>query len=311
LFLLLNAANRGAIKMNQFTMPTGLWIPLVTPFRDGIVDQESLRRLVRHYAATTVSGIIIGATTGEGLFLDDDELELISTIAAEEIRGRMPLFMGIAGAGTQRVVDSIHRSQAYHIGGYLVAAPYYVRPSQQGLKAHFEHVAAATDRPIIVYNIPYRTGINVSNDTVLALTTLPNVVGIKDCCANHDQSFDLITRRPAHFSVLTGEDGHYLNALSHGANGAILASAHIQTSGFIEIAEHLANGHQSKALECWRPLAALVKLLFAEPNPGPIKYCLSRQGLIDSPEVRLPLTEISDSLKSRLDAALAVESVLR
>jgi 4-hydroxy-tetrahydrodipicolinate synthase len=218
--------------MSRLAAPTGLWIPLVTPFRDGEVDQESFRKIVRHYSAASISGLIVGATTGEGLFLNNDELELISTIAAEEIGGRVPLFMGISGAGTQNVIDAIRRSRACPVGGYLVAAPYYIRPSQKGLKAHFGNVALATDKPIVIYNIPYRTGVNISNDTALELTGVPNIVGIKDCCASLDQSFDLMTRRPPDFSILTGEDGQYLAALTHGADGAILASAHMRTSEF-------------------------------------------------------------------------------
>jgi 4-hydroxy-tetrahydrodipicolinate synthase len=156
----------------------------------------------------------------------------------------------------------------------------------------------------MLYNIPYRTGVNLGNEAMLRLAAHPNIVGLKDCCDDRGQSRDLLRRRPDHFAVLTGEDARYHEALTDGADGGILASAHIETETFAEIQNLLAAGARDAALARWRSVADLARLLFAEPSPAPIKYWLWRTGLIDSPEVRLPMTEVSAELAARLDREL-------
>jgi 4-hydroxy-tetrahydrodipicolinate synthase len=184
--------------------PTGLWLPLITPFRDGALDEASLRRLVRHYAAGPVDGLILAATTGEGMTLDTDETERVVAIAAEE--AALPLYLGLSGSDTRKLVKDLACTAAWPVAGTLIACPYYVRPSQEGLVRHFSALADATDRPILIYNIPYRTGVNLANEAMLRLAERPNIVGVKDCCADARQSFELLRDRPAGFSVLTGED---------------------------------------------------------------------------------------------------------
>jgi 4-hydroxy-tetrahydrodipicolinate synthase len=231
-------------------VPNGLWLPLITPFRDGDLDEKSLRRLVKHYAAEPIDGLVLGATTGEGLTLDDDEVErlVISTLADN------------------------------------------------------------TTRPILLYNIPYRTGINLSNEVTLQLAEHPNIVGLKDCCADPIQSFELLRGRPARFAVLSGEDTLFHSAIMQGADGGILAAAHVETAGFAFVRERLLAGDQSGALAAWHRLFDLARLLLAEPNPAPIKHWLWRARLIDSPEVRLPMTPVSDTLAARIGLVLAQTS---
>ncbi|HZE11719.1 MAG TPA: 4-hydroxy-tetrahydrodipicolinate synthase [Burkholderiales bacterium] len=282
----------------------GLWLPLITPFRDGELDDVSLRRLVQHFGAEPVDGLILGATTGEGLCLDEEEAERIASISAAELAGsgrQMPLYLGLSGSDTRKVVKALERTAAWPIDGYLVACPYYTRPSQQGLLRHFSTLADSTARPILVYNIPYRTGVNMGNETMLQLAGRANIVGVKDCSADASQSFDLLRRRPPGFAVLTGEDALYYGTLTHGADGGILASAHVETRAFAAIRDKLIAGNQSGALSDWRALADLPRLLFAEPSPAPIKHWLWRTGLIDSPDVRLPMTPVSDDLAARID----------
>jgi len=140
--------------------PTGIWLPLITPFHDDTLDELSLRRLIQHYAAQPIDGLIVAATTGEGLTLDDPETErLVHVVAAEiEMIGRfMPLYLGVSGSHTRKVVKTLEHTAAWKIDGYLIACPYYTRPSQQGLFGHFNALADATPRPILIYNIPYRT----------------------------------------------------------------------------------------------------------------------------------------------------------
>lgn len=288
----------------------GLWLPLVTPFRDGALDEVSLRRLVRHYAAQSVDGFILAATTGEGMALDEDEAQRLVSIAREVLAeaGRArPVFLGLSGAITSHVVRAMEQSERWGMDGYLIACPYYVRPSQEGLYRHFAALAGATARPILIYNIPYRTGVNLGNETMLRLAALPNIVGVKDCCADMAQSFDLLRHKPEHFAVLTGEDAHYYSALSHGADGAILASAHVHTARFAAIGSRLQSGDQAGALAIWQGLADIPRLLFSEPSPGAIKHWLWRAGLIDSAEMRLPMVPVSEQLAARIEAAMAAE----
>jgi 4-hydroxy-tetrahydrodipicolinate synthase len=146
--------------------------------------------------------------------------------------------------------------------------------------------------------------VNLSNDALLELAEVPNIVGVKDSCGILAQSLDLLARKPPGFSVLTGEDALYFTMLAHGADGGILASSHLATERFLEVGHHFADNDVAGAREAWAPLAELVPLLFTEANPMPIKYLLWRQGLIASPECRLPLTRISDGLARRLDGVL-------
>lgn len=286
----------------------GLWLPLITPFADGQLDAVSLRRLVRHYAAQPIDGLILGATTGEGLTIDEDEAaDIAAIVAAAMAEGarRLPVLLGLAGADTRKVQRMIGRTADWPVDGYLISSPFYVRPTQEGIFRHFAAIAGGTGRPIALYNIPYRTGVNITNETMRRLAAAcPNIVGLKDCAADAAQSADLLRDRPPGFAVLTGEDAGYYQALVHGADGAILASAHIATARFAGVAGLLAAGDQPAALAAWNAIAELPRLLFAEPSPAPIKYWLHRAGLIDSPEVRLPMQTVTPALAMRLDRAM-------
>jgi 4-hydroxy-tetrahydrodipicolinate synthase len=289
------------------TQLQGLWLPLVTPFRNGELDEASLRRLVRHYASGPVDGFILAATSGEGMTLGVAELErLVSAVRAEiSDSGRyVPICLGLSGASTRKMLDTLDETAAWPIDGYLIASPYYTRPSQRGLMQHFRELADHASWPIVLYNIPYRTAVNLTNETLLELARHPNIVGIKDCCADRAQSIDFLARRPSGFRVLTGEDAQYHEALSDGADGAILLSAHLETEAFAAVQTLLRQGDRDGALACWESVSELTRLLFAEPSPAPAKYWLARTGLIDSAEVRLPMVEVGAELAARLDAEI-------
>jgi 4-hydroxy-tetrahydrodipicolinate synthase len=290
----------------------GLWLPLVTPFRNGELDETSLRRLVRHYAALPVNGLILAATTGESLTLTSEETErLVFTVRDEISRARnLPICLGLSGSNTRALLDTLDRTAAWPIDGYLISCPYYSRPSQQGLQRHFSALADRARHPVMIYNIPYRTGVNLGNEAMLRLADHPDIVGLKDCCDDREQSLELLRRRPAGFAVLTGEDAQYHEALVDGADGGILASAHIETETFALIRNLVAAGERDAALSCWRSVADLTRLLFSEPSPAPIKYWLWRSGLIDSAEVRLPMTEVSAELAARLDLEIERRSTV-
>jgi len=291
----------------QTTRLSGLWLPLITPFRQGALDEASLKRLVQHYAAQPVDGLIVAATTGEALALDEEEVERIVRTASEETRG-VPVYLGLSGSDTRKLLKALDRTARWPNAGYLITCPYYSRPSQEGLFQHFAALAGHTARPILIYNIPYRTGVNMTNETMLRLAAISNIVGVKDCCADPEQSFDLLRERPEKFAVLTGEDALFHAALMQGADGGILAAAHVETGKFAEIRRLTVAGSGTAALQAWRELVDLARLLFAEPNPAPIKHWLWRQGLIDSPELRLPMTGVSAALADRIDAEMARRS---
>ena len=289
----------------------GLWLPLITPFCDGVVDEVSLRRLVRHYAGLPIDGLILAATSGEGLTLGMAELEWIVAVTRETLgegRRYLPICLGLAGSHTVKMCHTLDETAGWPIDGYLISSPYYSRPSQRGLIRHFTLLADHASWPIMLYNIPYRAGVNLENETLLELARHPNIAGMKDCGANRAQSIDLLRRRPPGFHVLTGEDAEYFDALSDGADGAILLSAHIETAAFAAVRTLLEQGERDAARARWESLSGLTRLLFAEPSPAPAKYWLARTGLIDSAEVRLPMVEVSNDLASKLDAEIARRS---
>lgn len=296
----------------------GLWLPLVTPLRDDALDQASLRRLVRHYAGSHVAGpidgFILGATSGEGLSLSMQELELLLDVVNDELanaRSAISVCLGLAGASTARMQDILEETAAWPIDGYLISSPYYLRPSQRGLLQHFTALADRASWPVVLYNIPYRTCVALSNDTLLRLAEHPNIVGLKDCCADRAQTRELLRRCPAGFRVLTGEDAQYFDALDDGADGAILLSAHVETERFAAVARQLKQGDRAAALATWHEVRELTRLLFVEPSPAPAKYWLARAGLIASAEVRSPIVEVSAELARELDREIARRSPLR
>jgi 4-hydroxy-tetrahydrodipicolinate synthase len=279
----------------------GIWLPLITPFRDGALDEPSLAALVAHYRGSAIDGVVLAATTGEGLTLADDETErLVATVAAA-LDGAPPIYLGISGSDTRHMRQRLAATAGWPIAGYLIACPYYTRPSQEGLRQHFTALSEHTAKRIVLYNIPYRTGVNLANETVFQLAERANIVGIKDCCANAEQSFDLLRGRRPGFAVLTGEDTSFHGALAQGADGGVLASAHADPAAFAALRDAVLAGDHAGAIARWRELVVLARLLFAEPSPAPIKHWLWRMGLIASPELRLPMTGVTPELAGRLD----------
>lgn len=287
---------------------SGLWLPLITPFKDGALDLESYERLVAHYLAKGVDGLFPLGTTGESPALDEDEIAAVVERTLAVAKGRVPVFVGVGGNATHKVEKELKRLRHLPFEGIVSVCPYYNRPSQDGLIQHFRRIAQATDRNVVIYNIPYRTAVNLSNESLLELAEVPNIVGVKDSSGSIAQSLELLARKPADFSVLTGEDTLYFTMMANGADGGILAASHIMTERFVEVGKRFAANDVAGARAAWAPLAEITPLLFAEANPMPIKHLLWRQGLIASPECRLPLTKISDALARRLDAAFAGET---
>ncbi|MDP4142893.1 MAG: 4-hydroxy-tetrahydrodipicolinate synthase [Bacillota bacterium] len=282
----------------------GVIVPLITPFLNDEVDFESYKNLVDYYINKGVSGILPLGTTGESPTLNEKEYEEIVAKTMEYNNNRVPVYVGLGGNNTKAVINKLKVVEKYKVDGILSVSPYYNRPDQRGIYAHFSNIAQATDLDIILYNIPYRTGRNIENETIYKLAEIKNIVGIKDACGNINQTLSLLLNPPKDFSILTGEDGFYYTTLLHGGHGGIMASANLQTETFIDIYNKIKQNNHKAAFEQWSKVAGLIPLLFEEPNPTPIKYCLNKMGLISSAEVRLPLVEVSNELASKLDKRL-------
>lgn len=282
----------------------GVLLPVITPFANGEVDYESYKKLIQNYISKGVSGLMPLATTGETPTLSESEYENLLEKTVEYTENKVPLYIGFGGNNTEKMAKSIKMLEKYKIQGILSVCPYYNRPSQKGIYEHFKRISEATDLDIVLYNIPYRTGRNIENDTVRKLAELKNIVGIKDACGDFSQTTDLLLNRPKDFSILTGEDAFFYSTLMLGGDGGIMASAHLNTEKYVEIFNKAKQNDHEGAFEIWKEVAPIIPLLFEEPNPAPIKYCLSKLGLIKSPEVRLPLVEISESLAEKINNIL-------
>jgi len=287
---------------------SGIWLPIVTPFLDGAIDFESYERLLGYYLNQGISGIVPLGTTGEGPTIEPHEMEALIDLTVEVVDGRIPIYVGVGGNSTRTVVQLVRRFERFRFAGILSVCPYYNRPSEDGILEHFRSIAGSTDRNVLIYNIPYRTGVNLSNDAVLELAEVPNIVGIKDCCGNLTQTIDLLRRRPPGFTVMTGEDALFYLALASGADGGILASAHHRTRAFVEVFKRMRGNDHHTASRVWSTLEPNVRLLFREPNPTPMKHWLWRQGALTSPECRLPLTRVSPALAGDLDKLESIGS---
>ena len=285
-------------------MFSGIWIPLVTPFHRDRVDTAALHRLVRHYQSAGVSGFVALGTTGEAALLSQIERYTVLEAIADACDDRTPFLIGVGAADTREVCAQIRHYERWNSAGYLVPPPYYVCPSQAGLRWHYAQVAASTTRPVVLYNVPKRTGVSIAPQTALVLAEQANIVAIKECVAEH---FGVLQGGP--LDVLSGDDGALLDCLAHGGTGGILAGAHLRPELFVALVAHHRAGRIDEARHLANALAPLAALLFAEPNPAPVKALLSAQGSIGA-DTRAPILPVSESLHRRLVAAMhALENV--
>ena len=279
---------------------SGVWLPVITPFLNDAVDFQSYEGLIDYYISKGISGLIPLGTTGEGPVVTENEFEEIIDRTIEKTNHRVPVYVGAGGNFTKKVVKKLSIVEKYPVEGILSECPYYNRPDQNGLYEHFLQISEATDKNIIIYNIPYRTGVNMQNETLLKLAEQENIIGVKDSCGDIAQTLALLSEKPENFSVLTGEDILFYTNVVNGGEGGILAASHLCTEVFLDVFQMVKENDHQSALQRWQEINMMIPLLFKEPNPSPIKYCLQRLNLIQSNETRLPLTEISNTLKSEL-----------
>lgn len=274
----------------------GLWIPLVTPFRDGALDLPALSQLVGHLREQGVRGFVACGSTGEAAALDADEQLAVLDTALDAAQG-LPVIMGVSGYHLPKLRDWIRLLASRPLAGLLTPAPMYVRPAQAGLLDWFQTLADSSAAPLIVYDIPYRTGALISADTLLTLAAHPNIQAIKDCGGDVGKTLALID--DGRLEVLVGEDLQFYATLAQGGAGAITASAHLHTARFVTLMHQIAQGRLDVARTDWLRLVPLIQALFAEPNPGPLKAALAGQGRMRE-ELRAPMTPVTPALRERL-----------
>lgn len=276
----------------------GLWIPLVTPFKDGDVDHPALHALTTRLRADGVAGFVACGSTGEAAALDKDEqLQVLQTVL--DAAAGLPVVMGLSGYHLGQVTAQVQHWAGLPLAGLLVPAPHYIRPSQEGLLHWFRAIADASHVPLVVYDIPYRTGATLHAETLLALAEHPRVKAIKDCGGNPAKTQALIA--DGRLAVLAGEDAQMFTTLALGGAGAIAASAHWQVARFVELIAQVQSGQLARARVAWQELQPWIELCFAEPNPAPLKALLAREGWMRN-ELRAPMMAASPALVQRLQA---------
>ena len=278
-------------------MYSGIWLPLVTPFRDGEVDVSSLEALTRRYVESGIAGIVALGTTGEAALLDHRERSVVMQAVTEVVAGRIPVIAGVGGLDTAAFVDEIHRLEVWDLAGYLVSAPAYLCPDQAGLLWHFRQIAQATERDIVLYDVPHRTGVGLAEATVAELARVPTIRAIKACARERFAAFGKLP-----IALLCGNDDAFLDCLRAGATGGILASAHVCADLLDEVQRLFITGKEADASQLFVRLEPVLKLLFAAPNPSAIKAMMSLDGTL-SAQTRMPIMPASEALVRRLEAA--------
>lgn len=278
----------------------GIWVPVVTPFHDGAIDFIGLRRLVSHLLEKHVAGIMVCTTTGEAASLSRQE-QLAVLDAVLQLVPAHRVVMGLAGNNQIELLDFQGEILQRPVAGLLVPAPSYIRPSQAGLEAFFRTVADASSVPVILYDIPYRTGATFEQATLLNIIAHERIVAIKDCGGNLGNTLALLASGAV--DVLCGEDLHIFNALCLGATGAIAASAHLHTEEFVALCQQVRDNQLAEARATFFRLQPLIHTMFMEPNPAPVKAALALQGLIGS-ELRAPMQAASATIVTRLQQVL-------
>ena len=283
----------------------GTGVALVTPFSvDGTVDQNALASLVNYMIDEGVDYLVALGTTAETATLTSAEKKIVRECIVKAAAGRVPLVLGMGGNNTAALVEEIKATDLSDFSALLSVCPYYNRPNQRGLYAHFEAVSKASSLPIILYNVPSRTGGGIANDTVLQLAKdFENIIGIKDASGDLAVAKDLIARRPKGFYVLSGDDDLAMSIAEAGGEGVISVLAGGVPKTFTQMMRAALAGNSSEALSLHQRLSPLMRLIFEEGNPAGIKAVLHQNKSIEN-RLRLPLVPVSEVLYSEISAAL-------
>ena len=281
----------------------GTLTALVTPFRDGGVDEDALRSLVDTQIDAGIDGLVPCGSTGESATLSHEEHRRVIEIVLEAANGRIPVVAGTGSNNTQEAIELTRHAQEAGATGALLISPYYNKPTQEGIIAHYEAVANETRFPLILYNIPGRTASNILPATVGRIAENPYVVGIKEASGDLEQMSQVIDCCPEDFRVLSGDDALTLPLLAIGGHGAISTTSNVAPESMVGLVRHFRGGDTAAAIATHRQLLPLFDVLFCETNPIPVKAALALMGRIGS-EIRLPLTPLTDPSRDRLQDVL-------
>ena len=270
---------------------------MVTPFKnDFSIDVEALKRIVNHVIDNGADFLVVLGTTSEAPTLSSNEKQLVINTILSENNHRLPVMLGMGGNNTQAVIETIKAQDFTGINGILSVVPYYNKPNQRGMRAHFEAIADASPVPVVVYNVPGRVGVNLQAATCVELAQHPNIIAVKEASGNLQQIMEVLRDKPADFDVLSGDDGITQPLMALGATGVISVAANAYTKPFSHMMRAMKEGRTEEALRLHYAMLHMNQLIFADGNPAGIKCLMSHIGLCEN-VLRLPLVTVSEKVK--------------
>ena len=278
---------------------------LVTPFKNGAVDEAAFVRLVERQIEAGVHGLVPVGTTGETATLSHEEHRRVVSLCVETAAGRVPVIAGAGSNSTAEAIDLVRHAKEAGADAALVVTPYYNRPSQEGLYLHYKAINDAVDFPVIVYNVPGRTSVDIANDTLARLARLPNIVGVKDATGDLSRVSFMRLQCGEDFVLLSGDDPSALGYMAHGGAGVISVTSNVAPEAMASLMNACLQGAWATALTWQDRLIHLHKALFLDASPAPTKFALAHKGLCEA-EVRLPLAPCADSVKPAILDAMAM-----
>ncbi len=285
------------MKHNPFK---GTGIALITPFKaDLSVDVDALTRIVNHVIENGADFLVVLGTTSEAPTLTANEKELVINTISKVNNGRLPIMLGMGGNNTQAVIEAIKAQNFDGIHGILSVVPYYNKPNQRGMKAHFEAIADASPVPVVVYNVPGRVGVNLQAATCVELAQHPNIIAVKEASGNLQQIMEILRDKPADFDVLSGDDGITQPLMALGAQGVISVAANAYTNPFSRMMKAMRDGRTDEALHLHYAMLRMNQLIFADGNPAGIKCLMNQMGLCQN-VLRLPLVSVNEKVKEEI-----------
>jgi 4-hydroxy-tetrahydrodipicolinate synthase len=290
-------------------MIKGSIVAIVTPmFEDGSLDRDSLKKLIDWHIAEGTDGMVIVGTTGESATLSPEEHGEIVKLAVDHTAGRIPVIAGTGGNSTAEAIALTRHAREVGADASLQVVPYYNRPTQEGMYLHFKAIAEAVDLPVILYNVPGRTVADMSNETVLRLAPIDNIVGLKDATGNIGRGLELLKAVPSDFAVYSGDDATALALMLCGGAGNISVTANVAPRAMHEMCVAAMNRDVARAIEINNRLLGLNSKLFVEPNPVPVKWALAEMGKMPA-GLRLPLAPLSAQFHETVRGALREAAV--
>lgn len=278
----------------------GVITALITPFKNGDVDYPSLKKLIKQQLDQGIDGFVVHGTTAESPTTTEAEKEKIFQFVKSEVSGKIPLIVGSGSNSTQESVEKSKKAEKWGADALLVVVPYYNKPPQRGLFEHFNKIANSVEIPTVLYNVPGRTITSLEIDTILALSENKKIVGIKEATGDVEFGAKIISKVRKDFHVLSGDDKTCMALAARGGKGVIAVVSHLISGKMREIYKRIKS-NDLKALQDYEKYYPLIDSMYVEANPIPVKYALKKTGILDSEEMRLPLSVLAEDLRSKID----------